>query len=63
MHAGGGVRGVALVGALRAMHDAGISVRKAAGTSAGSITAGAVAAGLSIEEIEEKVGKKDFSYF
>jgi NTE family protein len=58
---GGGVKGIAFVGALRCLDDAQISVRKVAGTSAGSLSASAVAAGLSIDDLERLLGNVDFN--
>jgi NTE family protein len=48
---GGGARGMAHVGVLRALIESDISIDCVAGTSAGSIVGGAYAAGMSIEEI------------
>ena len=50
---GGAVRGIAHVGVLRALIEKGIHIDCIAGTSAGSIVAGAYAAGLTIEKIAE----------
>lgn len=58
---GGGMRGVAFLGALRCMHDAGIVVRKAAGTSAGAITAAAVVSRMPFADLESAIGAMDFS--
>ena len=54
---GGGARGFAHVGVLRALIANGIPIDLIAGCSAGSFVGGAYAAGLSIDEIIE-VGKK-----
>jgi NTE family protein len=50
---GGGVRGLAYIGALQAVEDAGIrpNVKAVAGTSAGAITAALVALGYTAEEL------------
>jgi NTE family protein len=48
---GGGARGFAHVGVLKALVENGIRIDMVAGTSAGSIVGGAFAAGMSIEEI------------
>lgn len=48
---GGGVRGSAHIGVLKALHEAGIRPQMLAGTSAGSIVAGLYAYGLMPEEI------------
>ena len=50
---GGAARGMAHVGVLRALLENDIPIDCIAGTSAGSIVAGAYASGLSIEEIAE----------
>jgi len=50
---GGAARGLAHVGVLRALLENGIRIDCVAGTSAGSIVAGAFAAGLSVNEIED----------
>ena len=50
---GGAARGVAHVGVLRALLEHGIRIDCIAGTSAGSIVAGAFAAGMPIDDIAE----------
>jgi len=50
---GGAARGMAHVGVLRAFLENGIQIDCVAGTSAGSIVAGAFAAGMPLEQIEE----------
>jgi NTE family protein len=60
---GGGVRGVAFLGALRCCNDLGIRWRKLAGTSAGAITAAVLATDLSIDDLEELLGQLDYSIF
>jgi NTE family protein len=60
---GGGVRGLAFLGALRCCDDAGIRWRKVAGTSAGAITASLVAADFPIDELEAIIGGMDFMDF
>ena len=49
---GGGVRGVAHIGVLKALHEANIKPAMVSGTSAGSIVAGLYAYGYSPEEIK-----------
>ncbi|HEX7996873.1 MAG TPA: patatin-like phospholipase family protein [Pyrinomonadaceae bacterium] len=49
---GGAARGIAHVGVLRVLSEQQIKIDYVAGTSAGSIVAAALAAGMSIEEIE-----------
>lgn len=53
--AGGGTRGAAHVGVLKALKEAKLLPEALAGTSAGSIVAGLYAAGLDVEELEEIV--------
>lgn len=64
---GGGVKGVAYVGALQAYQDITgqkiSSIKNVVGTSAGSITALLVALGLSVEEIKQVLWSIDFSKF
>ncbi len=60
---GGGVRGIAFLGALRCCNDLGIRWRKLAGTSAGAITAAVLATDLSIDDLEELLGQLDYSIF
>ena len=54
---GGGARGFAHVGVLKALSAHSIPVDLVSGTSAGSFVGGAIAAGMSVEEIIE-IGKK-----
>jgi NTE family protein len=49
---GGGMRGLAHVGALRALHEAGWEPAEVFGTSMGALAAGAWAAGYSVAELE-----------
>jgi NTE family protein len=60
---GGGVKGIAFLGALRCCSDIGIRWKKLAGTSAGAITAALVAADFTIEELENILGKLNFMDF
>lgn len=50
---GGGARGFAHIGVLKVLAEHGVPIDLIAGTSAGSIIGGALAAGMSIAEIEE----------
>ncbi|MEO6393055.1 MAG: patatin-like phospholipase family protein, partial [Pyrinomonadaceae bacterium] len=50
---GGAARGLAHIGVLRVFREHGIPVDMVAGVSAGAIVGGAIAAGLSVEEITE----------
>ena len=54
---GGGARGFAQIGVLKALADNGIPIDAVAGVSAGSIVGGALASGLSVDEIIE-LGRK-----
>lgn len=58
---GGGVLGVAFLGAARCCEEAGIRWRHLAGTSAGAITASFLASRLSLDEIEGILGDLDFA--
>lgn len=60
---GGGVRGFAHIGALRALEDLGIKPDIIAGVSAGSIVASFYAAGMNADEIFEIFGNIDMSKF
>ena len=51
---GGGLKGFAHIGALRALNEAGIRPRLYAGTSIGAMIAAAVASGRSIADLEER---------
>ncbi|HEX8746201.1 MAG TPA: patatin-like phospholipase family protein [Pyrinomonadaceae bacterium] len=50
---GGAARGIAHVGVLKVLAEHNIPIDFVAGTSAGSVAAGALAAGMSLEEIEK----------
>ena len=54
---GGAARGIAHVGAIRALTENKIPIDFVAGTSAGSLVGGALASGMSVDEIEE-LGRK-----
>lgn len=60
---GGGVRGFAHIGALRALEDVGIKPDIIAGVSAGSIVASFYAAGMTADEIFDIMGNVDMSKF
>ena len=60
---GGGVRGFAHIGALRALEDVGIKPDVIAGVSAGSIVASFYAAGMSADELFDLFGSIDMSKF
>jgi NTE family protein len=60
---GGGVKGIAIIGAIKAIEEKGFSFKRVAGTSAGSIIASLVAAGYSSDEIfkmMDEINLKDF---
>lgn len=60
---GGGVRGFAHIGALRALEDEGINPDIIAGVSAGSIVASLYAAGMTADDIFNLLGNLDMSKF
>ncbi len=60
---GGGVKGIAFLGALRCCSDLGIKWKKLAGTSAGAITAALVAADFTIDQLEAAIGGLNFMDF
>ena len=60
---GGGVKGIALIGALKRVEEEGIEFSKVAGTSAGAIAAALVSAGYKAEEIKDILWNKNFSDF
>jgi len=60
---GGGVKGIALVGALTAAEEQGWRWQAVAGTSAGAITAALVAAGYSAQELKPILFSLDFNRF
>lgn len=56
---GGGVRGVAHIGVLRALENHGFNIKAVAGTSAGGLVGAVYSAGFSTEKIEETVREMD----
>jgi NTE family protein len=60
---GGGVKGISLVGAVRATEQAGRTFRRVAGTSSGSIIASLLAAGYDGEDLSRIVQGTSFSSF
>lgn len=58
---GGGLKGFALVGAYQELEKKGYRFKRVAGTSAGAILAGFVAAGYTGTEIEEMLQEQDFN--
>lgn len=57
---GGGVKGLAFLGAIRCFNDVGIHWRKVAGTSAGAITASMLAAGFSVDQLESIMSQMNY---
>jgi NTE family protein len=61
---GGGVKGIAFAGAIKAAEEAGVREWvNVAGTSAGSITAALLAVGYTADEIEEALAETDYRLF
>jgi NTE family protein len=60
---GGGVKGIALVGAAAAVAEAGYAFENLAGTSAGAVVATLLAAGYSPAELKVILGQADFRRF
>ena len=60
---GGGVWGTAFLGAVRCCEDVGVSWVGLAGTSAGAITAGLLAAGYTAGELEGVFAELDYMHF
>jgi len=59
---GGGIRGVAHIGVLKALKEENININMVSGTSAGSIIAGLMACGLNPEEMRILANKVSASY-
>ncbi len=57
---GGGVKGIALVGAISALEDHGLTVARVAGSSAGAIVGALVAAGMPSARLREAMEALDF---
>ena len=60
---GGGVKGVALVGALSLFEEKGYIWQRVAGTSVGAIVASLVAVGYTATEIKDIMFELDFNKF
>ena len=62
---GGGVKGVAYVGAIRELHKAGLfnNIQRFSGTSAGALLAGMICAGYDVDEIEKLMMSIQFEKF
>jgi NTE family protein len=60
---GGGVKGIALVGALSVLEERGYEFKRVAGTSAGAIVGSLVAAGVSAAELKDIMHSVDYLKF
>lgn len=60
---GGGVLGIYYVGAYKALTEYGYTIKKCAGTSAGSLISAAITAGYSASEMEAIICDTDFNIF
>ncbi len=60
---GGGIRGIAYIGALRAMKECGINIKSLAGSSVGAIIAALVAVGYTYDELKEVLMDVGLSLF
>src|SRR3954453_13731963 len=60
---GGGVKGIAMVGALSVLEEHGYKPQNVAGTSAGAIVATLLAAGYTAAELRDLISNQDFSEF
>lgn len=60
---GGGAKGIAHIGAIRALEDAGIPIDFVTGTSMGAIVGGLYACGYTTEEMMDLLLSKGFSYW
>ncbi|MEY4480068.1 MAG: hypothetical protein RLZZ267_746 [Bacillota bacterium] len=60
---GGGVKGIGLVGAIKAAEEAGITFAKVAGTSSGALIAALLAAGYTATELEQLIRAAPYKEF
>lgn len=60
---GGGVKGISLVGAIKAAEEFDVAFHRVAGTSSGSIVAALLAAGYSADEMKEIIIQTPFTAF
>jgi NTE family protein len=60
---GGGVKGIALVGAFSVLEERGCEPQNMAGASAGAIVAALIAAGYTAAELRKIIGELDYDYF
>jgi NTE family protein len=58
---GGGAKGVAHIGVIRALEENGIPIDYVAGTSMGAIIGGLYAAGYSPDEMEQMIFSEEFA--
>ena len=58
---GGGVRGIAFLGAIQAMEEENVEWQRLAGTSAGAVIAALLASGYKSHEIRGPLSEMDFS--
>jgi len=58
---GGGARGLAQIGVLRALEESDLKISAIAGTSIGGVIGGLYASGFSAEELERIIGDTDFN--
>jgi len=58
---GGGIKGLAFLGALEVLEERGLILERVAGTSAGSLFAALVAAGFTSEEMKKEILPMDFT--
>jgi NTE family protein len=60
---GGGVKGIALVGAYSVLHEAGYRIHRVAGTSAGAIVGALIAAGMPADALVQVMREVDYGRF
>ncbi|OAS82626.1 MULTISPECIES: patatin-like phospholipase family protein [Metabacillus] len=60
---GGGVRGIAFIGAIQAMEEENVEWERLAGTSAGAVIAALLASGFKSYEIRDRFKEMDYSKF
>ncbi|MBC6479246.1 MAG: patatin-like phospholipase family protein [Hormoscilla sp. GM7CHS1pb] len=60
---GAGIKGIALLGAMRCCDDLGLRWQKLAGSSSGSLTAALLAANFAIDRLEQELGELDYMQF
>ncbi|MGM0875274.1 MAG: patatin-like phospholipase family protein [Bacillota bacterium] len=60
---GGGVRGIAFIGAIQAMEEENVEWERLAGTSAGAVIAALLASGYKSYEIRDRLREMDYSKF